>query len=34
MGIDGLLKNLKQAMKEKNLKDYKGKTAAVDTYAW
>ena len=34
MGIDGLLKNLKKTMKERNLKDYKGQKAAVDTYAW
>jgi hypothetical protein len=34
MGIDGLLKNLKKCMQEKNLEEYRGQKAAVDTYAW
>lgn len=34
MGIDGLLKNLKKCMQEKNLEQYRGQKAAVDTYAW
>jgi hypothetical protein len=34
MGILGLLQYLKGCMKERRLSDYKGKTAAVDTYAW
>jgi exonuclease-1 len=34
MGIYGLLKNLKKCIKEKNLEEYRGQRAAVDTYAW
>lgn len=34
MGIDGLLKNLKTCMREKNLEEFRGQKAAVDTYAW
>ena len=34
MGILGLLQYLKNCRKEKHLSHYKGKTAAVDTYAW
>jgi len=34
MGILGLLQYLKNCLKERRLGDYKGKTVAVDTYAW
>jgi exonuclease-1 len=34
MGIYGLLKNLKKCIQEKNLEEYRGQRAAVDTYAW
>ena len=34
MGILGLLQYLKCCTKERRMTDYKGKTAAVDTYAW
>lgn len=34
MGIQGLLNYLKNSLKERRVSDYRGKTAAVDTYAW
>jgi hypothetical protein len=34
MGILGLLQFLKNCLKERRLSDYKGKTVAVDSYAW
>ena len=34
MGILGLLQFLKSCFKERRLSDYRGKTVAVDTYAW
>lgn len=34
MGIDGLLRHLKECNKEKNLEEYRGMRAAVDTYSW
>lgn len=34
MGILGLLQYIKACLKERHLSDYRGQTAAVDTYAW
>lgn len=34
MGILGLLQYIKQCLRERHLGDYRGQTAAVDTYAW
>ena len=34
MGILGLLQFVRACSKEKRLSDYRGQTAAVDTYAW
>jgi len=34
MGILGLLQYIKASLKERKLSDYRGKTVAVDTYAW
>jgi hypothetical protein len=34
MGILGLLQFIKASLKERKLSDYRGKTVAVDTYAW
>jgi hypothetical protein len=34
MGISGLLRKLKNCTVKKNLREYRGKKVAVDTYAW
>jgi hypothetical protein len=34
MGILGLLQYIKNCLKERHVSNYRGKTAAVDTYAW
>ena len=34
MGILGLLQYVRNCMKERHLSFYRGKTAAVDSYAW
>jgi hypothetical protein len=34
MGIEGLLRNLKDVIKIKHLTEYKGQTIGIDTYVW
>ena len=34
MGINGLLPVLKAIQKEKNIRDFKGRTAGVDALCW
>lgn len=34
MGIEGLLRSLKEVTVHRHLREYKGKTIAVDTYVW
>jgi hypothetical protein len=34
MGILGLLQYVKATLKTRRLSEYRGKTVAVDTYAW
>lgn len=34
MGIDGLLRSLKEVIVNRHLSEYKGKVVAVDAYVW
>jgi exonuclease-1 len=34
MGIDGLLRSLKEVVTNRHLSEYKGKVVAVDAYVW
>lgn len=34
MGIEGLLRSLKEVTIKKHLREYKGKTVGIDTYVW
>ena len=34
MGIEGLLRNLKEIVQVRHLREYNGLTVAIDTYCW